>query len=157
MDRDHVGGRWSDGALWPLGLGTEGLWSGPASSSPVSGTRGPLPGGGWVETPPGGGEEAGVGREGDGQQMRGQTLSPTPPRDPAAGTPIPRAPLRHAPRFLPFTRKKHKSYNEQSPSHIPAPRLGLAPLWLPNSQGLARGYYQLFYSRNGVKWLIHVC
>lgn len=51
MDRDHVGGRWSDGALWPLSLGTEGLGRGPASSSPVSGTPGPLPGEGWVETP----------------------------------------------------------------------------------------------------------
>lgn len=140
---------------WAWGLRASGE-ARPAPRLSVGPAAPSLGAAGW-RPPPGGGEEAGVGREGDGQQMRGQTLSPTPPRDPAAGTPIPRAPLRHAPRFLPFTRKKHKSHNEQSPSHIPAPRLGLAPLWLPNSQGLARGYFQLFYSRNGVKWLIHVC
>lgn len=71
MSRDPVGGRWSDGASWQLGLGTGGLRRGPASSSPVSGTHGPPPQGRLGGNPPGGGEGAGVGREGDRQQMHG--------------------------------------------------------------------------------------
>lgn len=68
MDRDHVGERWSDGALWPLSLGTEGLRRGPANSLPVSGTRGPLPREGCVETPLGAvGEQEWDGKETGGR------------------------------------------------------------------------------------------
>lgn len=79
MDRDRVGGRWSDGALWPLGLGTEGLWRGPASSSPVSGTRGPLPGGSWVETPPGAVRKQESGGKETGSRCGGRLSAPPRP------------------------------------------------------------------------------
>ena len=90
MDRDPVGGRWSDGALWPLSLGTGGLRRGPASSSPVSGTHGPLPREGWVETP------LGVGRVQE-WGVKETVPPPTRHRDPAAATLIPPAPLHCSP------------------------------------------------------------
>lgn len=118
MDRDPVGGRWSDGASWPLSLGSGGLRRGPASSSPVSGTHGPLPREGWVETPSGGGEGAGVGCEGGRRQMQGQTLSA--PRSCCSNPDTTCTPALFS-CLLPFHMKKYKSHNEQSPSHIPAP------------------------------------
>ena len=114
----------------------------------------PPPRGRLCGDPAGGGGGAGVGREGDRRQMHRQTLSA-----PKILLQEPRYHL-HPSVVLPASYLltwKNKSHNEQSPSRIPAPRLGPALLWIPNSQGLASGCFQLFYSRNGVKQLICVC
>ena len=122
MDRDPVGGRWSDGASWPLSLGTGGLRRGPASSFPVSGTHGPLPREGLVETPLGVGRVQEWGVKETGGRCRGRLSAPPPPtpRSCCSNPDTTCTPALFS-CLLPFNMKKYKSHNEQSPSHIPAP------------------------------------
>lgn len=75
-----------------------------------------------------GGEDAGAGPGGRRRRpLCGQTRRP---RNSATGTLMPSAPLHCSSHLLLFNIQKYKSNNEQSPSHVPSPRLGPA---LPGS------------------------
>lgn len=146
---------WPDGAQWPLSGGLK-VTRGALLS--VGGTQQSSSPGKVAWRPSWGALVRNVGAGVGGRWrwlMCRQALSP--PEILAAGTRIPSAPLHCSPWLLLFNIKAYKSNNEQNPSHIPIPRLGPTLPRLPNSQGLPRGCFQLFYSRNNVKWLIHVC